>query len=83
SHDATQSAQADPTNWKAYWRQGVALMSMGKKKFRTKSAIAAFESCLGAPSLPESKKRDVVEALTAAKRLLQAQDDAVSPILAE
>ena len=53
-------------------------MSMGKKKFRTKSAIAAFESCLEAPSLPESKKQDVIEALTAAKRLLQAQDDAVS-----
>lgn len=77
SHDATQAAEADPTNWKAYWRQGVALMSMGKKKFRTKSAIQAFEQCLASPTLPDSKRADAIQALKSAKALLQAQDDAV------
>lgn len=56
----------------------MALMSMGKKKFRTKSAIAAFEQCLQASSLPDSKRSEVVEAINGAKQLLQAQDDAVS-----
>ena len=53
-------------------------MSMGKKKFRTKSAILAFEQCLAAPSLPDSKRADALQALSSAKTLLQAQDDAVS-----
>jgi hypothetical protein len=56
-------------------------MSMGKKKFRTKSAIVAFEQCLAAPTLPESKRPDAVQALAAAKALLQAQDDAVRLLL--
>ena len=25
-HDALESANIDPNNWKAYWRQGVALL---------------------------------------------------------
>jgi hypothetical protein len=38
-HDAMQSAEVDPTNWKAHWRQGVAIMAMQAKKFRSKQAI--------------------------------------------
>ena len=31
NYDAAQAAEIEPTNWKAHWRQGVALSSMTKK----------------------------------------------------
>merc|ERR1711871_758222 len=31
-HDSIQASKADPTNWKAYWRQALALKGMTKKK---------------------------------------------------
>ena len=34
--DGILSADCDPDNWKAYWRQGVSLMSMVPKRFRTR-----------------------------------------------
>lgn len=73
-HDAMQSAEADPTNWKAHWRQGVAIMSMQAKKFRTKQAIEAFEKCAQCESLPDNKRAEVRQALNAAKARLEAQD---------
>lgn len=76
-HDAIQAANANPSNWKAHWRQGVALMSMAQRPFRSKQAIAAFESCLQCNTLPQEKQREVSEELQKAKRRLEAQDAAV------
>ena len=73
-HDATQSANADPTNWKAYWRQGIALMAMAQRKFRTKQAIEAFEACLKCESLPENKKSEVMQKYQSARNRLESQD---------
>ena len=57
-YDANQAADVDPTNWKAHWRQGVALGGMARKSFRAKQAIAAFEKCKTC-EVPENKKAEV------------------------
>jgi len=75
-YDATQAAEVDESNWKAHWRQGVALGGMTQKSFRAKQAIAAFDRCLKCPSLPENKRAEVSAALAKAKEVLQAIDDA-------
>jgi tetratricopeptide (TPR) repeat protein len=75
-HDAMQSAEADPTNWKAHWRQGVAIMAMSQRKFRSKQAIDAFTKCRDCSSLPENKKSEVANGLAMAQARLKAQDDA-------
>lgn len=77
-HDAIQAAEVNPDNWKAHWRQGLALMSMGKKKFRSKQAIAAFEKCGNCSTLPENKREDVRKEYMKARALLEKQDAEVS-----
>jgi hypothetical protein len=79
-HDAIQAAEVNPDNWKAHWRQGVALMGMGKKKFRTKQAMQAFEKCGRCTSLPASKRSEVEREYMKAKHLLEEQDAAVCNI---
>ena len=74
-HDAIQAGKADPTNWKAYWRQAMALKNMAKKKFRTKQAIEALEACLGCEKLPEEKRPEVMQMLAQTRAFLQKQDD--------
>ena len=73
-YDATQAAEVDPDNWKAHWRQGVALMSMTKKKFRTQQARAAFEQCLKCSTLPPDKGDEVRRELAKAQALWERQD---------
>eukprot|EP01039_Chlorochromonas_danica_P008505 gene8505-9375_t len=77
-NDANQAIELDPSNWKGHWRKGVALMSMAKRQFRTKQAIAAFEACAQCSTLPDNKKKDVQGELTKA-RARYAQQDAESP----
>jgi tetratricopeptide (TPR) repeat protein len=74
-HDAIQSSNADPTNWKAYWRQAVALQGMAKKKFRTRQAIEALEKCLTCDTLTADKRPEVEAMLEKARAFLQKQDD--------
>ena len=45
-YDANIAGEIDSDNWKAFWRQGVALMSMTKKSFRCKQAMEAFNKCM-------------------------------------
>ena len=56
-YDANIAGEIDSDNWKAFWRQGVALMSMTKKSFRCKQAMEAFNKCMGCSTLPENKKQ--------------------------
>jgi len=77
--DAAQAAEVDPTNWKAHWRQGVALCSMTKKTFRSKQAIEAFERCLSCGTLPEDKVAETQAALSKARQLLEQQDAETPP----
>jgi hypothetical protein len=76
-HDAVQSSEADPTNWKAYWRQSIALNAMTKKQFRTKQSIEALEKCLSCQTLPEDKRPQIQEQLAKTKGILQRQIDEV------
>lgn len=64
----------DPSNWKGHWRQGVALMAMTKKTFRTKQAIDAFEKCANCETLPGNKHSEVQSALNKARARLEEQD---------
>jgi tetratricopeptide (TPR) repeat protein len=73
-HDATQSAEVDPDNWKAHWRVGVSIMAMAQRKFRTKQAVEAFTKCASCPNLPVDKKSDVMKQLGLAKSRLEQQD---------
>jgi tetratricopeptide (TPR) repeat protein len=78
-YDATQAAEVDPDNWKAHWRQGVALLSMTKKKFRTQQAKAAFEACLKCSTLPADKRDEVTRELSKANALWEKQDAETPP----
>lgn len=78
-YDASQAAQVDPGNWKCHWRQGVALMSMTKKKFRTQQAIQAFEATLQCPTLPPDKREELDKELRKAKARLEQQDAETPP----
>jgi tetratricopeptide (TPR) repeat protein len=75
-YDANQAGEIDPTNWKAHWRQGMALGGMARKSFRAKQAVAAFSKCAACESLPDSKKAEVNAALQKARQVMQAIDDA-------
>ena len=75
-YDANQAGEIDPTNWKAHWRQGVAVGGMARKSFRAKQAIAAFQKCLECESLPDNKKGEVQAALYKARQVMQAIDEA-------
>lgn len=77
--DAMLGAEEDPTNWKAFYRQGLALMAMTPKRFRTEQAIKAFEHCLEMESLPESSKGRVKAELKKA-RARSAQQEAETPM---
>lgn len=68
------ASELDPDNWKGHWRKGVALMSMAKRQFRTKQAIAAFEQCAKCSTLPENKKKDVQNELAKARARYEQQD---------
>eukprot|EP00968_Pinguiococcus_pyrenoidosus_P018837 scaffold1954_cov268-Pinguiococcus_pyrenoidosus.AAC.274 len=72
--DAQQAGELRPDFWKAFWRQGVALMRMTPKKFRSRAAIAAFEKCAQCSDLPESKVRDVNAELAKARARLAEQE---------
>lgn len=72
------SAEIDANNWKAHWRQGVALLAMVKKKFRTQQAIEAFERCLRCSSLPPSKADEVKTELRRARTRLAQQEEEVN-----
>ena len=65
--DALLASEADPTLWKAYWRQGTALMLMTQKKFRTEQAIKAFEQCLRCQTLVAAAQRKKVAAMWEAR----------------
>lgn len=78
-YDANIAGEIDGDNWKAFWRQGVALMSMTKKSFRCKQAMEAFNKCLGCSSLPENKKQEVIDYIMKAKTVLE-QIDAETPM---
>ena len=80
-YDATQAAEVDPDNWKAHWRQGVALLSMTKKKFRTQQAVEAFEACSKCDSLPENKKAEVSAELRKARNRFEQQEAEVCPTI--
>ena len=73
-YDAQQSAKIDPKNWKAYWRQGVALLGMTEKRFRSKQAIEAFQKCLECDNLPDEKKSEVMSKMRLARSKLDKQD---------
>ena len=73
--DGILSADCDPDNWKAYWRQGVSLMSMVPKRFRTKNAIEAFEKCLKTTTIPANKKPEVENLLMKARARYQRQEE--------
>jgi tetratricopeptide (TPR) repeat protein len=75
-YDANRAGELDPTNWKAHWRQGVALGGMAQKSFRAKQAIAAFDKCLTCESLPDNKRGEVQAAASKARAVMQAIDDA-------
>ena len=77
--DAAQAAEIEPTNWKAHWRQGVALCAMTKKAFRCKQAIEAFEKCLNCGTLPKNKVAETEAALAKARHLLE-QIEANTPL---
>ena len=77
SHDAFQASKLNSENWKAHWRYGIAIMYMTPKKFRTKQAIQAFESCLQCASLPANKQAEIAAELSKAKRRLEKQDEEV------
>lgn len=74
SHDALQASKVNPDNWKSHWRQGVAIMHMAQRKFRTKQAVAAFERCAECSTLPENKRGEVRQAIQGAKARLADQD---------
>eukprot|EP01038_Epipyxis_sp_PR26KG_P008608 gene8608-11632_t len=78
-NDANQAIEIDPTNWKGYWRKGVALMAMSQRKFRTKQAIEAFQSCLVCETLPTGKRDEVTTELNKAQQRLANQDEATPP----
>lgn len=73
-YDAQQSSKIDPKNWKAYWRQGVALLGMTEKRFRSKQAIEAFQKCLECENLPDEKKSEVMSKIRFATTKLEKQD---------
>ena len=73
--DGILSAEMDPANWKAYWRQGVSLMKMVPKRFRTKNAIEAFEKCLTCESLHEKNRSEVQVELRKGQALYQRQEE--------
>ena len=70
-----QAGKADPDNWKAHWRQALALKGMTKKKFRTRQAIEALETCLKCEKLPDEKRPQVEEMLSKTKAFLRMQDE--------
>ena len=73
-YDANIAGEIDPDNWKAFWRQGVALMSMTKKSFRCKQALEAFNKCMGCSTLPEAKKGEIAQYVRKAKSTLEEID---------
>jgi tetratricopeptide (TPR) repeat protein len=66
--------EIDSSNWKGYWRKGIALMSLSKRSFRTKQAIESFESCLSCSSFPPEKRNEVLNELNKAKARKEQQD---------
>lgn len=72
--DAQLACEIRPTWWKAHWRQGVALMRLTPKKFRSKAAVAAFETCAACDDLPESKRGEVQAELRKARARLEQQE---------
>jgi hypothetical protein len=75
--DAQRAAACDPSNWKAHWRTGLALMMMAPRLERSEQAIAAFERTCACPTLPESEKQNTKEALNRAKYRLEQGKDAL------
>jgi len=73
--DAMLAAEEDGSNWKAYYRQGLALMAMTPKRFRTQQAIEAFETCLKLPSLPDSSRARVTGELRKARKRSEKQEE--------
>ena len=55
----------------------MALISMSKKKFRTRQAIEAFETCLKCSNLPEEKIAEVTQQLKKSKSVLARQEEEV------
>lgn len=74
SFDAQQAAKTNPDNWKAHWRNGIAILHMAKKKFRSKQAMVAFEGCLRCSTLPDHKRQEITQELERAKARLEQQD---------
>lgn len=66
--------EQDPTFWKAHWRLGSALMMMTPKRFRTQSAIQAYEACFACEGLPDKERPAVQRALTEAQQRLATQE---------
>eukprot|EP00611_Tribonema_gayanum_P018061 TRINITY_DN31116_c0_g1_i1.p1 TRINITY_DN31116_c0_g1~~TRINITY_DN31116_c0_g1_i1.p1 ORF type:complete len:170 (+),score=55.46 TRINITY_DN31116_c0_g1_i1:152-661(+) len=75
---SAQAAEAwDPTNWKAPWRQGLALMGQQPRIERSEMAIACFQRALASGSMPQQQRADAQRALSAAQARLRDGRDAV------
>lgn len=74
SHDALQASKINNDNWKAYYRHGISLMNLSKKRFRTKQAITSFEKCLKCTSLPNNKIQEINNELKKANARFEQQD---------
>lgn len=65
--DAQLAATMDPTNWKAHWRTGLALMMMVPSIQRSEQAMAAFEKTIECPTCQGQDKTNAREAYNRAK----------------
>ena len=74
---AQQAETLDATNWKAAWRQGLALMAQKPRIERSEMAVEAFKRALANPNMPEEQKDDAREALYRAQARLRDGRDAV------
>ena len=75
--DAQRAASMDPTNWKAHWRTGLALMMMKPNIQRSELAMKAFERTLECPGLSPTDQTNAREAYNRAKYRREQGRDAL------
>lgn len=73
---AQQAEEFDATNWKAPWRQGLALMGQQPRLEKSEMAVECFKRALALSSMPQSQRADAAKALAAAQSRLQNGKDA-------
>ena len=75
---AQKAGQYDPSNWKAHWRTGLAIMMMQPRLERSEQAISAFERVLAlGDKVPAADQQNAKEALNRAKYRLEQGRDAL------